>query len=331
MFPSPVRGPSASGFPTITVRGEDCAPGAGRGSWSTGDGRIDRTYSSRIKLGSNVAFGPIAAIQAIGVRIGDTYRYPLFSGGQTEQDTGSFAQSITPEQDSEDGKQWMVTIDYGPQDIRTLYGESHLSDGTLDPTERVWEVYWDSAKYELSKPTDNSSPPKYYKNTANDPLLDPPGYEETRPVLKLIHVEPRYNEALANSFRNTINSDVFLGCPPNTVKCREIGGEMLPFDPDWGIPWKITYEFEFRVDEAGDGFKQRILNAGLRYKKGGTGNAINADDGNGRESRDIVFLAKNGDKLADGADPILLDFTEFPSSDFSLLDIPQDILERSSW
>jgi hypothetical protein len=330
MFAQPIKFPSVFGFVTVDEIGEDYREGSQRCTWAFGDGRIDRSYSSRVKVSTLTKVGPLAIMAILGVRIGDSYRFPLYSGSATEADTGSFVQSIAVDKDSEDGKQWSVTIDYTPNDIATLHGNAYVSQGILDPTARVWEVYWDAAKYRLSKPEDNSDPPLPYINMAGDPLLDPPEYEETRPVLKLVHFEPKYNEAVANSFRDTTNADMFLGCPPNSVKCRDIRGE-LHWDTDWGIVWQVSYEFEFRVDAKGDGFAQKLINAGYRYKKNGTGNPINATDDNGSEAKDIILLQRNGDKLAAGADPYLLTFTEFPTSDFSLLGIPDDILEKSSW
>jgi hypothetical protein len=326
MYSQPIRFPQVFGAFAVDVIGEHPAPGSRRASWSADETRINRTYTNQVLVSCTQRAGPLAIISAIGVKIGDTYRFPLFSGTATESDTGSFVQSIEPESDSEDGRQWRVTIEYGPFDVPTMLGTSYLAQGLVDPTEKPWQVFWDNAKYSISKTEDFSDPPKPFVNTANDALLDPPEIEETRPVLKLVHVEPNYNEAVANSFRDTVNQDVFLGCPPNTVKCRDIKGERV-WDSDWGWAWTLTYEFEFRVDEAGDGFKLKILNAGYRYKKGGTGAPINADDGQGKSTNDFVLLQKNGDKLPDGAAPYLLEFVEFPPSDFSLLGIPEDLFD----
>lgn len=326
MYSQPIRYPQVFGAFSVDVLGEHPAEGSRRASWAADETRINRTYTNQLLVSCTQRAGPLAIISAIGVKIGDTYRFPLFSGPATEADTGSFVQSIQPESASIDGKQWHVTIEYGPFDVPTMLGTSYLAQGLVDPTEKPWQVFWDNAKYSLSRPNDLGDPPKPFVNTAHDALLDPPEIEETRPVLKLLHVEPNYNEAVANSFRNTVNQDVFLTCPPNTVKCRDIKGERT-WEPDWGWVWTVTYEFEFRVDEQLDGFKLKIVNAGYRYKKNGTGTPINVDDGQGQSTHDFQLLQKNGDKLADGADPYLLEFTEFPPSDFSLLGIPEDLFD----
>lgn len=329
MFPTPVKFPSIVGSATVTSIGEDFSTGCASGSWSADETRINRTYSTQVKVCFLQSVGPLCAIQATGVKIGDIYRYPLFSGFAVEQDTGSFVQAITPSKDSEDGKQWMVTIDYGPFDIPSLLGTAYLSQGIIDPTARAWEVYWDSAKYRISRPYDQSNPPLPYINSINDPLIDPPETEETRPVLKLLHNEQTYNEAIANQYRDTVNQDTFLGCDPNTVKCRDIRGEMA-WDADWAIVWRVTYEFEFRVnDPEQNGYYQMLINQGYRYIDS-NGKLVNAVDDLGSQVTDPVLLSKSGSKLTNGK-PYFLQFSEFPQVPFESLNIPQDILSRSTF
>lgn len=326
----PVKFPSVLGFGGVLSVQEDYASGSRRGSWACDETRINRTYSTRIKVQTLASTtGPLGIINSLGVKVGDTYRFPLYAAGATEIDTGSFVQSIEVEQESEDSKQWSVTIEYGPFDVPSILGTSYASQGIIDPTARAWEAYWDAAKYRHSKPTDESDPPKPYINTAGSALLDPPETEETRPVLKITHVEPIYRDDFAANFKDTVNGDEFLGYPPNVVKCRDIKGEWH-WDSDWGIVWLITYEFEFRDDEDGFGYDQRVVNQGYQYKLAGGGSPINAVDGQGQPVTDAVLLQLNGDKLPTGADPVMLTFKEFPTANFSLLNIPDDILVRTT-
>ena len=90
--------------------------------------------------------------------------------------------------------------------------------------------------------------------------------------------------------------------------------------------WKTRAELEFRVDAKGDGFKQLITNMGYRFKSGT--NIVNATDDSGQPATDPVLLAKDGTKLAAGATPYLLEFVEYPSSDFDQLNIPDNIFNR---
>lgn len=332
MFPQPIYRPTVVSPATVISRADDYESGSISGEWAADDVRINRSYTNRVKIDLiNQYIGPAQVIALTGVKIGDTYRFPLYSAA-SETDTGSFVQRIAAEKSSEHnadgGCMWKVTIEYAPGDVVFHLGSGYLSTGQVDPTAHVLEVFWDSAKYEISRPYDFSSTPKPYLNTAGDPLLDPPPYEETRSVLKIIRREPYYDEPTASSYRNTINQDVFFGCPPSTVKCRDIRGER-DYDPDWGIFWRINYEFEFRVDPNGDGFKQLILSTGLRYKPGGTGTPINAVDGQGHDVTDAVNLQKSGDKVPDGGTPYIIEFVGYPSSAFAGLNIPQDLLTQN--
>lgn len=331
MFPTPVCGPAVYAPGSVALRVEDYVAGACSGEWSVDDARCNRTYTNRLKLEIATQYiGPAQVIALSGVRIGDTYRFPLYASAPTEADTGSFVQSIHAERAAEHGPggqcQWIITIEYSPFDVVHNLGTSNIATGIVNPTDRVPEVYWDSAKYKYSRVQDFDSPQKPYLNSIGDPLLDVPEFEETRPVLKIVRNEPKYYESIANSYRDTVNGDTFLGCSPNTVKCRDIKGER-DYDPDWGYFYKITYEFEFRVDPEGKGFTQQVLNAGYRYKKNGTGNPINAVDDNGQQVTDAIALTKSGDKLAAGAAPYFLEFVEFPQMPFQSLLIPDDIFQ----
>jgi hypothetical protein len=332
MFPTPQFGPSIVVPSTLAKIDDDYEAGSTSGTWEVDERRINRTYTNRVKLVVNSRYvGTLGVIAFIGSKIGDTYRYPLFSP-MTEQDTGSFVQSIRPEKSSEHSASgqinWTATIEYGPFDTIFHLGSAYLSTGQIDPTAHVLEIAWSSAKYEVTRPYDFGDPKKFYLNTVGDPLVDPPPYEETRSVLKILRREPFFDEVTANLYRNTINQDIFLNCPPNTVKCRDICAPEREYDPDWGLFWPVSYEFEFRVDPNGDGFKQLIANMGLRYKNS-AGKLVNVTDDKHQQANDAMLLSKDGSKLAAGADPYMIEFTGFPVVPFEGLNIPQDILQQS--
>jgi len=331
MDQTPRCGPSVVMPGTLLSRVEDYGPGSTNGEWSVSNDRIDRTYSTRIKVELRTQYvGPAQVIAFTGVKIGDTYKFPLYASSPTEIDTGSFVQSIKSSRNSEHdpsgGVQWIVDVEYGPFDVIYWLGSAYLSTGQVDPTAQVSRVFWESAKYKVSRPYDFSDTPKYYVNSINDPLVDPPQFEETRPVLIIERWEATYNPAYATSFQDTVNGGVFLNCPPNTVKCRDIKGEEY-YDPDWGNFWKTRAEFEFRVDAKGDGFKQLITNMGYKYKDS-NGKIVNAVDEQGQQVTDAVLLNKDGTRLASTANPYLLEFVEFPPSDFDQLNIPDNIFNR---
>ncbi len=329
MNQSPINQPNVLVPGLITGIADDYEPGSRSAEWSIDEVRLNRTYTNRLKVTTASRFvGPLQIIGATGLRLGVSYAFPLFSGPATENDTGSFLQSIKCDLDSEDGRQWKVTLTYEPYDVVHQLGNSDIGQGIINPTDRVPEVYMDKAKYQRSKPEDESSPPLPYVNTVGDPLIDTPETEETRPVFKIVRNESTYNDDYASQYKDAVNSDEFLGYPPNTVKCRDITAER-DYDPDWGYYYHVTYEFEVRDDDDGNGFTRKILNAGYRQLVNGSGEPTNVVDATGNQVTDPVPLQKNG-AYTPGADPYFLSFAQFPSIEFAGLNIPDDILTVNS-
>jgi hypothetical protein len=159
-------------------------------------------------------------------------------------------------------------------------------------------------------------------------LLDPPSTEETRPTLTFIRNESTFNDDYASQFKDTVNSDVFLGYPPNTAKCGDIKGERA-YDADWGDYFKVRYEFEFRDDDDGYGYTHLVRNAGYRQLVGGSGSPVNVVDANGSTVTDAVPLRENG-SYDPSAEPYYLQFALFPAVEFSALNIPDDVLDAKS-
>lgn len=307
-------------------------------SWEADDVRLVRSYTVKVRVFvSSVETGPIDILNSFPLAIGDNYRYPIAAGGSsTEQDTGSFLQSVSLEPESEDQLQWIATMQFGPFDVRHQLGSSVISQGLIDPTERAPEVYWTTAKYGRSKTEDestnfdeegNSTGGKPYLNTVGDPLLDPPSVEESRPCLKITRNESTYNDDYAGQFKDCVNEDEFLGYPPNTVKCADITGERF-YDPDWGYYFRVTYQFEMRDDDDGNGYTNRVLNAGYRQKVGGTGDPQQITI-NGQPITDAVPLQQDGSYQPD-ADPYYLEFQDYPKTSFAALNIPAEILTENT-
>ena len=165
-------------------------------------------------------------------------------------------------------------------------------------------------------------------NTAGDPLIDVPEVEETRPVLFVIRNESTYNDAYASQYKDTTNEDEFLGYPPMCVKCRDIKGERF-WDPDWGWWFKVSYQFEFRDDDDGNGYKQLIASMGYRQLVNGTGDPVNIVNADGNQITDAAPLQQDGSYQA-GQPPYFIDFQEFPQVKFADLNIPDDILYIAS-
>ncbi len=298
--------------------------------------QASRRYTNTLRVfTSKDLVGPIQIQQAvlgIGAVQGSYYRFPLneYVNGavQTaticEQDTASFAQSIDIDQESEDARQWLVKINYGPYSINHQFGSSNVQEGSINPTESYPEVHWSSAKYEVHYATDQTGNP--YVNTVGDPLENVPPTEETRTVLQFTRNEAQYQESWASQYRDAVNSDSFLGYLPNTVKCKDIQGQKV-YSADYGNYWRVSYEFEFRIgfpkaDGTTTGWTTQILNAGLRQNVNGVAAQITL---NGALITSPVALQQDG-TYQPTADPFYLDFVQYGAMPFSFLNIPVDVL-----
>jgi len=323
-----------------------------------------RQYQNKLLVTtSSPLVGSVAiqlAVQAYSnVLLGNYYVFPLAELsaydilGATEQDTGSFAQSVATEQVEEDGKQWIVTIDYGPFDIQHELGTSYIMYGSFTPLDFPPVVKWSTAKYHRSYPTDCLGYP--FINTAGDPLENPPQREESTQSLRLILWNSTYDEPFAQSFRDTMNQDTFLGFAPTYVKCKDIDGERI-YTADYGYVWRIVYDFEIRqiaiiiptnatVPEAGQtftyGWQEPVLNLGYRAFGGATG-AVGpiAPIVIGQVPiTSPVILNQNGTyttpanvaavQAQQGNQQLFLIFSNFPYSTFANLNIDQNILTEN--
>lgn len=343
MLSQPFGKPQVTGGSGFVLQvAEDYDPSSRGVDWTCSETRIDRIYTNRLKVyTSSRTVGPIAVLYSLPCRIGDPYIFPLITTGPTETDPGSFLRSVraAPSPDAQDNRQWTVTLEYEPFDVVSLLGNSDIGYGIINPLDAALVVYWsEPAKYQIYKPEDESggidpetgeqTPGAPYLNTIGQPLLNPPATEESRPILFVVRNESQYDDEWASTFKDTVNSDEFLGYPPNTVKCRDIKGERQ-YDADWGWWFRVTYQFEFRDDDDGNGFTTLIANMGYQQKVNGSGNPVNVVDANGATITDAVPLQKDG-SYQPGEEPYFIPFQAFPMSEFAQLNIPDDILYVAS-
>jgi hypothetical protein len=217
-----------------------------------------RTYTNTLRvITNNPLTGPIQiqnSLISVGCVQGAYYVSPLPeyqngvisipTGTFAEQDTGSFLHELDIKEETEDGKQWLCTFQYGPADINVELGSSQASLGVTNPLEMMPEVEWTPAIFEEFYPQDSNGIP--FLNTVGDPIEDPPKREVSRQTLSFTRNEAQYNDAYAQQFRQTVNLYPFLGFATNQVKCKTITGKRI-YSADWGLYWNVHYEFEMRV------------------------------------------------------------------------------------
>ena len=331
-------------------------PGANEGSWGIDqvDGAFQgsRTYTNTLRILTSHAYvGPIAIINALigyGVVVGAPYAFPLPEFGlnahvllgPTEIDSGSFIQRFAVTAETDDGRQWLCRIEYGPWHIQHQLGNTNITYGSIDPTDMEPIVRWTTAKFQRYYPVDVNG--NAFINYAGDPLENPPPREESTGCLTIIINQEMFSEPFAQSFRDTINGDVWLGFDPHQVKCKDIDGTRV-YSADYGYFWVVKYEFEFRIISfpfmgmaVTLGWEDPILNAGFKAFGGSSGVAgplLVIKDATGQPVPHPMMLNPNGTCTFPTAgpppvypQPYYIVFQNYKESTFANLNIPQDIL-----
>ena len=302
-------------------------------SWSGQSGRV---YSnSLIVLTDDASMGPRAIVKALGLRNGDYYRFP-WATTATEWDYSSFIQQMSAKKTADDGRQWLVELEYGPFDWTGIGGATAdaAAEGRIDPFAIPPQVSWGSAKREFALLKDVNGKP--IRNTAGDPFDPPLTREITTPVLTIVRNEPTFDPLTVTKYVDTTNGTVFLGFDTNVVKCADVVSKR-DYHADYGYYWEVTYSFEVRpvrYDSTGrltdNGWVREVLNAGLREIDvvSGDRQQIIIDQ---HVVTSPVLLTQGGVYIeALGDDPYYLEFQIYPQLDYSIFNFPDDLLTVQS-
>jgi hypothetical protein len=306
------------------------------GKWSVQGGR--QYTATVLAVTASPRVGPWQVLQATGLRYGTYYRWPLCSVPPSEHDFGSFLQSIDVSRDAKDGKQWKLTFEFTPYDVNHEGGASDANsfDGKLSPFDKPYDISWTSNKVERTWPYDNTTPTaKPYINAAGDPLENPPPSEDANPVVTIVRNEKKYDPKVVKLFKNKVNDGTcfasadgfFAGFDDQTLKVNDISAKRV-YDPDWGVYFEVTYEFEVRPET----WDVKILNAGLRSLGTTTaGTALKQIVVQGHPVANPVCLKSDGtfDPTNPPA-PNYLTFKQYAKVDFTPLNIPGDIFKSGT-
>jgi len=185
-----------------------------------------------------------------------------------------------------------------------------------DPLNQPAKVSWSHA--ESDEPIDRDINGLPIVNSVGE-SPDPPITKEVNDILLRIERNEQYFDSqLAEEYKGAINSDDFYGYLPGKVKCITFAG--TPVRAAWLEYYQVTYEFQIRVR---DNWKRRILDQGFRTKTGvdaeGTPIYAVCADSEGIPLSQPVLLDGLGDKKADDADAVFLEFDLLDSKPFSQL------------
>jgi len=303
-------------------------------SWS---GQGGRSYSQQLRvITDDPTMGPRAVAKALSFRVGAQYAHPLTSTA-TEWDYGNYLQGFDIKEESDDGKQWLCTLTYGPFNWTEQGGATTeaAAEGQTDPFKVPIKVSFGTAKYEREITADMRGKP--IVNSVGDPFDPAMKRDDSRGVLTLVRNEPTFNSQYVQTFKDTCNKDVFLTIyKANTVKCSDVTAER-DYQADWGYFWVVTYVFEIResitLDDGtvvADGWNELVLNKGLReYDPDGGPGSLRQVLIKGCPVTSPVPIGVNGD-YKPGNDPYYRAFQIYPLQDFSKFNFPDDLLTVGS-
>lgn len=243
--------------------------------------------------------GAGAVREAVGWFRGEPY------STSTEFDPGAFCVGINSSCKDDDGLGWTVTVNFGPP-------PQGQDSPTENPLNQPAQVSWSFSGF--TRPVDQTIDGEAIVNTAGDPFANAIERDDSRPLLSISRNEASFNASLAYSYRDTVNSDSFMGAGPGQVKVSNISGDRQ-YDPNFGFYWTVSYEFEFNSE----GFETKIVAAGLR-QKGDNGKPENILV-QGQPINDPMLLDKKGKQLKPGAPPHVQEFKIYNETSFSAFNL----------
>lgn len=232
--------------------------------------------------------------------LGDAYFISL-----AHRDLGAYVQQVDVEEETEDGKSWIITVTWGPY---------NANEFPKDPTQWPLRVSWSANQFKrgMIKDEDGTA----VLNSASDPFEEAAERDDSRTICTTVRNEPRFDPQIAEDYRDHLNQDPFAGFAARCVKLSKIDSE-LKYDSDAGTEDgyynEVTYFFEFNKD----GWDLKPLDQGYATLNGGAKTAIL--DTTGQPLTKPQLLDGSGNRLADGADPVFLTFKRYTTADFAAL------------
>jgi len=144
-------------------------------------------------------------------------------------------------------------------------------------------------------------------------LMAPRQVTISHPLIYLSTNQAMYDDAIADAYIDAVNTDTFMGRPPQTVKIETISAQAMYERGMWF--WRVEYEFRVRFG----GWRPRILNTALLPVQRqsilpngdpGTSEAITVEE---------VPIDAAGDRIPAGGTPVyvpwdVIDYREMPFS-----------------
>jgi hypothetical protein len=257
--------------------------------------------------------GARAVAAVLPVSRGDFYAIGASGDAFYESDPYAFVRSIQVEQQADDPTFWICTVEYGPLDPQSGGSDNPGSENpTLDPP----RVEWDTEQREVIVDEDING--DAVVNAAGDRFDPPIVKDDDRDYLIIERSEQTFDPAIAAQYRKKLNASPFYGFAAGQVKCDKITASR-DYSTLIGVFYRVRYEFAVNLD----GWKKRVLNAGMRQLNVGLTDyePILIEDTGGTQVpvSEPVPLDATGRALAAGGTPVWLEFDIYSTADFDAL------------
>ncbi len=255
----------------------------------------------------------------------------VFSPGESSAEQAAMAavanaggQRIPREWETWPGQEW-VYVD----DIQVAVMESApnawlvtVSYTTIDnPLEQDWTISWDSLITNEEIDRDNTGAAiRHSSGETPDPAITEDIHDL---ILRVGRNEASYDPLLAHQFNGAINNDIFYGFNPGFVKCAYIKADRARVASMFYYQAQYELHFRLRPPIPGTpyiGWIRRVLDQSYTTKsEDGTITVIT--DSKGKQLPQPSLLDGFGGLLAEGADPVFLEFVTRRQMNFSILNL----------
>lgn len=257
-----------------------------------------RTRSRRWHVRATTDVGPEAIILATGVTIGSAYDYGLTDAACLCKKIDAEVEEITHE-----GHIWRVAASYDT--------EVDQQQQEPNPFDRPPVVNYGAETIQRYSRFDAEGVP--LRNSAGDPF-EPIELDEEVLLVTIERNEPTVSAAGFANYHNRVNVGSFRGLEPQTLRLKVAAtyteeGEYQYYRVKYDLAWKESTWMLTMVD------------MGRREKIGGVYFDIK-DPTSKQPVKEPVLLDGNGERLAPGGDPVLVDYTRYKTADFNGLALP---------
>jgi hypothetical protein len=225
--------------------------------------------------------------------------------------------SIQASPEGDEPNVWTVTASYEPLDPDTIEA---IENPLLAPP----EISYDGEPFERiadrEAPDANGGQPRDILNSAGDPFDPAIMADDSRSIMAVEWNAASYSEEWASGWRDRVNSDVFMGRAPGTLKVRKLIGRRVWYQQANAFYWRVSLELHINAD----GWDRQVLDAGY-HELDASGNKTRIALDDGKDPASPVPLDGEGKRAAPGSggtiEPHYLTFRVYRRRPFAQLGI----------